>query len=50
MSDNTPETMTEQQRCHQKCLRKGIWYQKENKERLQKTACLKIKSQKQSVC
>ena len=35
MSNNTPETMSEQQRY---CQEKGKWYYEESKERLQRMA------------
>ena len=36
MSNNTLETMTEKQKCHQRCLEKGRRYCEENKERQKK--------------
>lgn len=50
MPNNTPEAMTEQQRCHQKCLGKGRGYPKENNKKLQKVARLKKKKKKKAEC
>ena len=48
MPNNTPEAMTEQQRCHQKWLGKGRGYPEENNKKLQKVARLKKKKKTKS--